>query len=80
LFLDLYEQGITDSKELVSILKAHPFVVSKLLKNVLDIRRCRVQISCFYSRLVDLEYKIKTGKIPDGLFWLDVKRLLVELF
>lgn len=80
LCLDLFDSGVTDSKILASMLKAHPFVISKMVKHMAEIRRHRVQISDFYQRLIELEFAIKTGKTPDSLFWLEVKRLLVTLF
>ncbi|HCB51192.1 TPA: hypothetical protein DEP21_01225 [Patescibacteria group bacterium] len=58
--LDLDQQGISDSKLLASMLKAHPFVISKALKNITNLRNKKLAILSFYKQLVDLDVSIKT--------------------
>ncbi|MFA5748031.1 MAG: DNA polymerase III subunit delta [Candidatus Absconditabacterales bacterium] len=76
--LDLYKQGITDSKQITSILKIHPFVVSKNLKNIEKIKESEKLIKKIYRNLVELDYNIKTGKLPDTYFWLGIKKFISE--
>jgi DNA polymerase III delta subunit len=47
--LDCFEQNIKDSKIITSILKVHPFVVSKSLKNIDLISRNKNGIISFYN-------------------------------
>lgn len=78
--LDCFEQNIKDSKIITSMLKVHPFVVSKSLKNIDVLSRNKKGIISFYTWLIDLENDIKNGKKSDFNFWLDVKRMVNTLF
>ncbi|AHB41637.1 hypothetical protein P148_SR1C00001G0848 [candidate division SR1 bacterium RAAC1_SR1_1] len=78
--LDCFEQNIKDSKIITSILKAHPFVVSKITKNIDMISRNKKGIISFYRGLIELDNDIKTGKKSDLNFWLDVKKMIHYLF
>lgn len=78
--LDCFEQNIKDSKIITSILKAHPFVVSKITKNIDMISRNKKGIISFYRWLIELDNDIKTGKKSDLNFWLDVKKMIHYLF
>lgn len=78
--LDLYNQWITDSKQIISITKLHPFVVSKNLKNIAQINRHGNQIKNFYKNLLELDSNIKSWKFPDTYFRLWIKKTIVNLF
>jgi uncharacterized protein YlxW (UPF0749 family) len=58
--LNLAEQGITDGKTLASKLKAHPFVVSKQVKLLPQIKEKREKVYQLYSDILQLDYEIKT--------------------
>lgn len=78
--LDCFEQNIKDSKIITSLLKVHPFVVSKGIKNIDVLSRNKKGIVSFYIWLVNLEYDIKTGKKSDLQFWLEIKKMIAYLF
>lgn len=78
--LDLDQQGISDSKIVASTLKAHPFVISKMMKYLPTIRRNSSSIKAFYKWLIDLDAWIKSWKLPDFYFWLEVKKMIIKLF
>lgn len=76
--IDLYSQWITDSKQIVSITKLHPYVVSKNLKNINLIQKNHSKIKDFYIKLTDLNFDIKTWKFPDTYFRLWIKKIILE--
>ncbi|MFZ2151186.1 MAG: hypothetical protein WAZ12_02360 [Candidatus Absconditicoccaceae bacterium] len=76
--LDLYDQGITDSKQIISITKLHPFVVSKNLKNITQLQKNQLQIKKFYTKLIELDASIKSGKFPDTYFRLGIKKIILN--
>lgn len=78
--LDCFEENIKDSKIITSMLKVHPFVVSKAIKNIDVLRSNKNGIISFYTWLIELENDIKTGKKSDFNFWLDIKRMITYLF
>lgn len=78
--LDCFEQNIKDSKIITSILKAHPFVVSKIVKNIDFISRNKKWIISFYRWLIELDNDIKAWKKSDLNFWLDIKKMIHYLF
>lgn len=77
--IDCFEQNIKDAKIITSILKLHPFVVSKTIKHIDVLSRNKKGIISFYKWLIELETDIKNGKKSDVNFWLDVKRLVYHL-
>lgn len=76
--LDLYNQWITDSKEIISITKLHPFVVSKNLKNINHLQKNQLQIKRFYTKLIELDSSIKSWKFPDTYFRLWIKKIILN--
>jgi len=76
--LDLYNQWITDSKQIISITKLHPFVVSKNLKNINQIQENQLQIKNFYTKLIELDASIKSWKFPDTYFRLWIKKIILS--
>jgi len=77
--MDCFEQNIKDSKIITSILKAHPFVVSKTIKNIDVLISNKTWIISFYLWLIELENDIKTWKKSDFNFWLEIKKLVYNL-
>ncbi|MEI6426303.1 MAG: hypothetical protein WCO66_03015 [Candidatus Absconditabacteria bacterium] len=78
--LDLDAQGITDSKIISSMTKLSPFAVSKALKLLPNLRKSSSSITAFYRMLVDLDEGIKTGKVSEVLFWISIKKNILESF
>jgi len=76
--LDLHWQGVHDSKTLASITKQHPFAIWKNLKQIKILKEKKLNIKKFYCELLELDYNIKTWKLPSTLFWLILKWLVYE--
>jgi DNA polymerase III delta subunit len=73
------EHWITDSKQLASLLKAHPFIVSKQLKLLPILKKNKSQIITLYTNIITLDEQIKTGIYPPEWFWLRLKQLIWTL-
>lgn len=78
--IDLYNKWITDSKQIITITKLHPFVVSKNIKNIDKLNKNKNQIKNFYKNLLELDSDIKLWKFPDTYFRLWIKKLIINLF
>lgn len=76
--LDLNEQWISDAKQIVSMTKLHPFVVSKNLKNIHQLQKNQLQIKKFYTKLIELDADIKSWKFPDTYFRLWIKKIILN--
>jgi len=76
--IDLYDQGITDSKTIASMLKQNPYAIAKNLKNIKKMQEKKTYIKKFFSSLIVLDNKIKSGKIPDSYFRLWVKKMIMD--
>ena len=76
--LDLYDQWITDSRQIISLTKLHPFVVSKTIKNITQIQKNQLQIKKFYIKLIELDASIKSWKFPDTYFRLWIKKIILD--
>jgi hypothetical protein len=68
--IDLHEQGITDAKTIAAMLKQNPYGITKNLKNIKKMQDKKTYITKFYGNLIDLDNKIKLGKVPDSYFRL----------
>lgn len=77
--VDLHEQKITSSKEIASIIKVHPFAVSKQNKNIHLLLEHITQIKQFYHKLLELDYNLKSWIYPAEGFWLGIKRMITDL-
>lgn len=77
--LDLYSQGITDSKTIASMTKQHPFAISKNLKNIDKIKWKEKEIKKFYKDLIVLDSKIKWWRLPDSYFRLWIKKMILKI-
>jgi len=71
--LDLHGQGIHDTKTLASMTKQHPFAIWKNLKQIKILKEKSLNIKKFYRDLLELDYQIKTWKLPSTAFWLKLK-------
>lgn len=77
--LDCFEQNIKDSKIITSMLKVHPFVVSKTVKNIDVLSRNKNGIISLYKWLIELDSDMKNGKKSELSFWFDVKKLVYNI-
>lgn len=75
--LDLYKQGITDSKNIANISKQSPFIINKILKNIKKIQEKEQDIKKMYTELILLENKIKSGLLPESYFRLWIKKIII---
>lgn len=67
-----------DSKELASQLKTHPFPVLKQLKHIAHLQEIMPLIHSLYNKLLTLDYNLKTGILPQELFWTVLKSRIIE--
>lgn len=74
--LDLHQQGIRDNKVLAQMTKYHPFVVSKTMKHIDRLVSLKQDVAQMYRSLVELDFGMKTGKLPDSAFWLELKKIV----
>ena len=80
LVLDAYDQGITDSKAIASMLKIHPFVAAKIVKHISTVRSFSPSIRSCFSELIDVDSGIKSGRLLDAFFWLSLKKMILHYF
>ncbi len=78
--IDLYNQGITNNKTLAQMCKYHPFVVAKAMKHIQQLQSLSWDIKQMFRGLVLLDYDMKTGRIPDSAFWLELKKLVYNFW
>lgn len=78
--LDMDTQWISDAKVITSTIKYSPFAVSKAVKLLPSLRTYSSSISAFYRILVELDEGIKTWKTSEVLFWLSLKKFILESF
>lgn len=76
--IDLHEQGITDAKTIAAMLKQNPYGITKNLKNIKKMQDKKTYITKFYGNLIDLDNKIKLGKVPDSYFRLWIKKMIID--
>ncbi len=74
--VDLVANGIKDSKEIAAAMAANPRQISKSLKQLKQLQEHSPDMKIFYSKLVELDYAIKSGRYPDTYFWLGIKKML----
>jgi DNA polymerase III delta subunit len=74
--VDLVANWIKDSKEIAVVMSANPWQISKTLKQLKQLQDHNADMKVFYSKLVELDYGIKSGKYPDTYFWLGIKKML----
>lgn len=79
LMLDQYAQGIRDSKELASKLGYPPFAIAKAFSKIKTLQAHEAELKNVVRWLVELDLSIKTGKLPDTIFRLQIKKLLYSM-
>ncbi len=78
LCIDLYKNWKT-SKEIIEILKLHPFVVAKLYKKMPDLAKKYDKLLYFLENLLELDFTIKIWKLSEDFFWLEIKKMILDL-
>jgi len=78
--LDMDAQWITDSKAMASQLKLSPFAIWKAIKLLPKLRTYSPIISAFYRQIVELDEGIKTWKVSEVLFWISLKKFILNSF
>jgi len=78
--LDMDAQWISDAKVITATIKYSPFAVSKAVKLLPALRKYSSSITGFYRTLVDLDEGIKTWKVSEVLFWISLKKFILESF
>lgn len=76
--IDLYKQGIHDNKTLAQMVKYHPFAVSKAMKHIDKLLQLAPDIKKMFRSLVELDYAMKTWKLPPTAFWLALKKIVYK--
>jgi hypothetical protein len=76
--LDLYQQGICESKGIASEGKMPPFTASNLLRNISTLQEKQAYITNVFKQLITLEYDIKMGIMPAEYFRLAVKQQVLQ--
>lgn len=77
--IDLAERGIKDNKILAEKLKLHPFVIAKNMKSIDKLITKKDKIIEMFNLLINLDYNIKTWRIPQEIFWLEIKTIIIWL-
>lgn len=80
LMIDLDESWIKESKDIASFLKMNPRQVKNEYTKIAALKANKQHIEIFYTKLIELDAAIKTGKVPDTYFWLGIKKLINELY
>ncbi|MDP2670244.1 MAG: hypothetical protein Q8O99_04795 [bacterium] len=70
---NLHAHGINEGKQITSLLKAHPFAVSKQLKLVTTLHEKKESIIRLYTNLLQIDADIKTGVLPQEGFRIALK-------
>lgn len=78
--LDMDSQWLTDSKLIATTIKYSPFAISKALKQITFLRQYSQMISSFYRQVLELDEGIKTWKVSESLFWITIKKFILESF
>lgn len=68
-----------DSKWIASKLGLHPFVVAKNLSSAKRLLWTSYKIKDFFKKLMEMDYSIKTWRLPIELFWLEIKKEIISL-
>lgn len=79
LVVENYQSGNHDSKVLASQLGIHPFALKKIIDNIKTLQQHLPQIKKTFKQIVELDYNIKTGKLPEAVFRLYVKKAIYGL-
>lgn len=78
----LYENCLSrkvSSSQIAKEMWIHPFVIAKMSKYHKEISQAKDKFVDFHNWLLDLDYNIKSWKLSDSVFWLQLKWLLRRL-
>lgn len=75
----LYSEGKTTTTLLAQEIGAPPFTVGRYMKSTELLVRDRVKVYDLYTCVLSLDYRIKTGQLPDSAFWGCLKSAVYEL-
>jgi hypothetical protein len=59
--------------------KYAPFAVSKAMQQMATLQKKEVNIQTMYKNLVRLDYNMKSGKLPQLAFRLELKKIVYVL-
>lgn len=65
----LYGDGKTTTPVLSQEIGAPPFTVGRYLKSIDLLSRDKAKVIAFYNSVLSLDYRIKTGQLPESAFW-----------
>jgi DNA polymerase III delta subunit len=71
----LYQRGYTSPKQIAEKLKLHPFVVKQRLNKINQILLDQENLKNIFKKLLNLELQLKTGKLPQEIFWLQLSNI-----
>ncbi len=74
--IDFNDKWENSSKELASKLWVPPFAILKHIKNIKTLSSNKNKLIGIYKNVVNLDYWIKIWKIPQDIFWLEIKRII----
>lgn len=74
--IDAYDRGIISATEIAKEIWVHHFPIMKRLKDY-KIYKAKIEtIKLCYAELLQLNYDLITGALPEEGFWLEVKRII----
>lgn len=80
LFLAARRAGKKSTTEIASYTKTHPFTIRKYLADAELFAQKQQSIKTLFEWFLDIDYSIKTWRLPDIHFWLETKKMLWRLF
>lgn len=78
LYLDCANNGIISSKEIATKIWAHPFVISKYKAKKNELTKIQVQIDNFFQQLLNIDFNLKSWKLSEQWFWLEIKKWISQ--
>jgi hypothetical protein len=76
--IDSWEQWFSSSKEIASRIKAPPFTISKFGKYKEQIVSKKDIRNTMFMEFVELDFSLKTWKLPLESFWVSIKQILTQ--
>jgi hypothetical protein len=74
----LYDEWKTTSSILAKEVWGPPFTISRYLKVVPSIVSQKEKVFHLWDQIVALDYGIKTWKVADSAFWVEMKRIVTD--
>ncbi len=78
LYIDCLKRKVS-SKAIPKEIGVHPFVIMKHSKHYEILLQKEQQMSFALQQLLDLDFHIKSGKLPSSVFWLQLKKIILTL-